>query len=242
LAVSNPIPSPRLHSRTKYSPVGIFEFQGSMSDASGNGNNLTVANGTERYAPIGGGPLQGFEFRDDTMIETGTSATELQITGDITIACLVKWIRYGPGISQNDAVMLGHGESGESEAVNIIYGVRYTGVASGGLEWLHETGSGSNQQYSMVTEVPAYKLFHFVARRDADAGGDTIEFFLDGVQAGPAGTGLTTATGGTSGRFYVGGEVNGSLYSRMVVASLNIYDAALTDAQIADLYRMTMGG
>src|ERR1700733_858646 len=73
---------------TTYSPVGLWQLNGTLNDTSGNGFNLTVESGTARYADM----LPGFQsfLVSATRLVYNTSGTSLAITGDMTVECLFR--------------------------------------------------------------------------------------------------------------------------------------------------------
>lgn len=212
----------------EHNPVGLWQFNGTMNDTSGNGFNMTVDAGTIRYANLL--PTLRGALLVSTRLIYNTFTSTLAITGDITIECLINLPAYL--VSLRDLVS--HENAGETSADNSLYGIDLIS-GSGNVGFFSENGAGVDQYYAL-TERPPLNPFHFAATRTSNV----IQFYQNGRAWGsPSGT-LTTPSGGGSGRLRVG--LSGSLGPEGVIASLKIIAAGLNATQVASEYNRTLGG
>ncbi len=216
---------------TTYSPVGLWQLDGTLNDTSGNGFNLTTDAGTARYADIFPG-IPGLLVSASRFIYN-TTGTSLAITGDMTIECL---FRSAAPVSTTFFAGYAGGSGSGTQANNILYSMF---IPSGlfGLSWTQESGSGSPTSYNLTDHViPRTYLCHVAATRASNV----IRFYLNGRTFGAASSALTTPDGGTTSVFRIGGDaaqnaVQGNIASLKVVAS------ALSASQIAGEFNLTLG-
>jgi hypothetical protein len=222
----------------EHSPVGLWQFQGDLTDSSGNGYDLEIGAGTEQYVDLSS-TIQALDLDGSTYARLAAFAAALAITGDMTIEALVSWQIDGPGVGVNTSIsgppICAHGASGEAQADNNLY--TFGPKPGGGLKWLSESGNGTNAIYEQAGTQPAQVLAHVAATRESDV----VTFWWNGTPAGQSGT-LTTPTGGGSGRFVVGALSNGSSENpTMLISSLKLIASALTPAQIRAEFVRTLG-
>lgn len=226
-----------LHDAT-HSPVGLWQFQGSLADTSGNGYTGTVDAGTEAYTAIAPGVL-GVKLGGTLRLALGgTTANLLRITGAVTIEMLMRFTSAAS--IANPLFGYTYGVDDTSSAFNYLYEVRFKDTFRR-PGWFHEHGTGVDDEYNLTDlALPAQRLFHFAARRDAN---NVIQFFVDGRPFGPPSSPLTAATAGGSSQLYLGGTggPSAALATSMNVASFKVVAGALTDAQIAAEFNRTAG-
>jgi len=216
---------------TTYSPVGLWNFNGTLNDSSGNGFTLTVNSGVTSYTYLAGG-LQGMSF-GSLILKYATTGTALQIAGDMTIEMLVSLNAYSS--SKN---ILAYGAASSLETGNEQYQLGFTSDGYGFI-WVQEFGAAN---FSFVTlsgvTLPLNQLCHFAVTRTSNV----IQYYLNGQPLGAASTALTTPTGGSISTLKVGGSEDGASFGPpMMMASLKIIASALTSAQILGEYRLTLG-
>ena len=66
---------------TTYSPVGLWNLDGNLTDSSGNGNDLTEQTGTAQFTSYMG---KQWWYADGATILSAGTAAELNVTGDCT--------------------------------------------------------------------------------------------------------------------------------------------------------------
>lgn len=216
---------------TTYSPVGLWQFDGTLNDSSGNGRTLTVESGTARYADM----LPGFSsfLVSATRLVFNTSGTSLAITGDMTIECL---FRSAVPVSTTYFAGYAGGSGSGTQANNILYSM-YIPSGLFGLSWTQESGTGTPTSYNLTDHVlPRTVLCHVAATRTSNV----IQFYLNGRTFGSASSALTTPDGGTTSVFRLGGDAaqNGVQGN---IASLKVIASALSAAQIAGEFNLTLG-
>jgi hypothetical protein len=210
--------------------VGLWQFDGTLADTSGQGNDFTVSAGTIIYSDV----MPGLQFAwFDAATTISVSASVLQITGDLTIETLMV-IDAG----SNGNAWISHGGNGETEALNVLYECQ---IETGRLpSWFSESGAGVNATYSWATYAlpPVHRMFHLAHVREDGV----VTNYVNGRQLGESSTALTTPTGGGSGALYVGGNAAGVFGAQMFVGSLKISNRALDADEILVDYNYCMGG
>jgi hypothetical protein len=202
----------RYHDLT-FNPVGLWQLDGNILDTSGNANNLSVSTGTEQYIDVAPG-LLGFNFNNSTILTDGTPGSELQITGDLTIECLIQ-IESIP--STGDSIV-GLGGSTDAEADNFLYLFRFPSAnQSPGL--FSESGAGVNDEEEATTlRLLLGHTYHLAMTRISDV----PRFYINGELIHTSAA-MTTPTGGTSSPFWIGGH-NGVNALHAALASIKIID------------------
>lgn len=213
-----------------HSPVALWQLDESLTDVSGNGLNLTVESGTERYTELVPG-LRGFFFDGDTGLWRSAATAALQISGPMTVEFV--------GVFTNfvvDKPFVSHGASGETIANNYLY--YFGSVGTGfGMRSYWEEAAGANVEYTTPHMFPLGTPCHLALRRGAS---NATSFFVNGVQIGTTSGVLTSPVDGTSGRFRMGrDDLGASLFGAM--ASVKIVASALTADQIKAEYNRTLG-
>ena len=205
--------------------VGLWQFDWDGTDSSGNGYDLTLEAGIERYSDLWPG-VSGALFNGGvTKFYRSSAEAALRILGDMTIEFF-----YMSLINYPSGYVCYHGTSGESLPTNYLYSVSYeSGNAS--TQWLQEYGAGSDSLYQFTEELPPPRsLIHVAATRRSDV----IRLYHNGRLVGTS-SALTTPEDGSSGRLRVGEGVNG------IVSSLKILNVGLTDEEIVEEYNSTFG-
>jgi hypothetical protein len=216
---------------TTYSPVGLWQLDGDLTDSSGNGRDLSLEGGTTRWTHLAP-DLRGFFFDGATRLSRSATDAALQLTGDLTFEALVTFDRHD---SESQAIMSWH-DLGETEATNTLYSFRTVGVGNS-LEWVSESGAGVNATYTATTGVDRGIIHHVAVVRESDV----LKFYLNGELYETSGS-LTTPTGGSSGRFALGGFYNFAGNEHFGgIASAKLIDRALTAAEVISEYNRTVG-
>lgn len=222
------MPLTQYHS-TLHSPAGLWQFNGDLTDVSGNGYNLTVSSGTARYTEILPG-LKGLQALTPLFIYN-TTGTALQITGDMTIEALIQLNEY----TTAPFFGFGSGVGGGFASNNTLYQVS-SASTSGGLTWSCMTGSNAPVSYTVADRsIPLQGPCHFAATRTSNV----IQFYLNGLAFGAASTTLTAPTGGGAAIMSIGSA--GVQGPNMWLASLKVIPSALTSTQVLNEYRRTLG-
>lgn len=214
-----------------YDPVGLWQFNETLNDTSGNAFNMTVSSGTERYTDIYPG-VRGIGLNTTRLIYNTFTST-LAITGDITLECLL-YLRAYP-ITGFEAGIVTHAAAGETSGDNVLYAMQLDG-ASGALSWLSESGSGTNAPFTRDMG-PGLGLSHIAATRISNV----VQLYVNGRAQGAASSALTAPTGGGNGRLVVGYPDVGFFAPEGVMSSLKICNVGLSAAQIASEYNATLG-
>lgn len=220
-----------------YGPIGLWQFDRSMSDTSGSGNDFSISTGTERYAPLLPN-VRGFFF-DGSTILIAASDPAFQITGDMTGECLAVFPRQVDADASNNPSLMACGTfSTPGEAANQLYDVNIT--SNSHVTFFHENGSSLGNVATLsdtVVEIGAPVHFAWV-RTVADK---TYRVYVNGEVLG-SGTYTNDPTGGTSSplRMASSGGADPILHDS-VVASMKLFDKALTADQIKAEYNRTLG-
>lgn len=224
---------------TSYSPLGLWQFSATttgggtgLTDSSGNGYDLTLENGTQRYAHITQ-TMQGLYLDGLSNVLLNSAEANFRITGDLTAEMI--FLHLAPAV--NNTYWFSHEANGELEADNILYGLGYFGAAPT-VGWFQESGVGVDRTATPANIGPTPGvLCHWAVTRTSDV----VRIYNNGHQWGSASATLTTATGGTNGRFRIGGlAASGRIIG--VVSSFKLLTRALTETEIRGEYNYTMGG
>jgi hypothetical protein len=208
-----------------HSPVALYLFDDNLADSSGNGLDLSVGAGAERYTNVNG--LRSAKFDSTTYFRYTPGSSALEITGDITIQFL---------LTSEDLVgtsyMLAFAAGGDAESANALYACR--GAASSeNYSWFSESGAGVDASYGGWNGSGNHTIHHLTYVRESDI----VTLYIDGAKRGSSGT-LATPTGGTSSYLDVG-AFDGSSIWRGTMACVKIVNSALTSTQVYDEYKTT---
>lgn len=228
-----------------YSPIGLWQFDGSLDDSSGLGQpKLVLERGFERYSPIVpgvlgvlcGGPT-GAVFR---LPHTGV-ATLLRKPGDIAIQMICQMTTETLTDAAGTSPVVGY--RGSAVAVqnnNSLWGM-YLGIENY-PDWFTQSGAGTGFSAAdgTVSLPPAgVRTVLWGARRK----GNLVKFYIDGkpVSSGTA-TG-TTPDGGASGLMRIGGQpqANETAAPYMVMTSLKVTAGSMSDAEFLADYNASLG-
>lgn len=216
---------------TTFSPVGLWQLNGDLTDSSGNGYDLTMASGNAHYGDIAPG-VKGFLHDGASRIYRSSFTSALAIVGDMTAEMLIV---YNGVPFPSNLVILSHDANGESSDTNYLYQIAFTDNPIV-LRYFAEFSTGTNVLYT-INEVIPQTICHLAMTRASNV----IQFYLNGNALGAASTTLTAPSDGSNGRFSIGGD-SGSLAPVMSVASVKLIASALTASQVKAEYTRTLGG
>jgi len=213
-----------------YAPVGLWLFDGDLTDDSGNGFDLT------------GAPLaytdEATEWQRGAVTTGAASWTRvheaaLTITGAVTVEVVGSFQSVATG-----NVVATYIAGGELESANCLYQVSFDSTGAMAMYW--ESGAGVDRVVvSPAGVIPRGLPVHLAWTRSADAAAD-VNFYVNGVNVG-SGSALA-ATGGSLSTLYVGGASGGNYLPRLcVLSSLKIIAAELSAAQIEAEFNRTLG-
>lgn len=188
-------------------------------DISGKGNHGTIIGAS--FTPDG----LDFEASSSNYINFG-NPTNLQITGDMTVICKIKFESLG--VAQ---AILAKANTGDSEAANFLYLVGLD--ASNDLRWFWEHGAGVNVDITVTPSSALSTGTKYILGYVRYNSGTAARFFIDGIQEGSSTTGLTAATGGTTGIVTIGRNgSNSSGYVDGETNSIIFLNRALSNAEM----------
>ncbi len=152
----------------EHDPVALYLFDQDLTDSSGNGLDLTVKAGSERYTSIHG--LVAAKMDDTTRFWHSPTDTALAIVGDITIQVIIL------AEPQSDlSLIVDHSSSGEASATNINYSVRIL-ANNERISTSSESGSGTNFIFDSIASLTPDITLITVVRES-----DVITIYLDGI-------------------------------------------------------------
>jgi hypothetical protein len=222
--------TPQLHDTT-HSPVGLWQFDGDLTDSSGNGLDLTLSTGSALYTKVF--DLPGMFFNGATGLSRPSRDAALAISGNMTIEFMIST----PLLSGLGTVCQFGDASSETEAGNILYRViSIPDLISCGWEY----GAGVDQNMTEVISTGSATLHFALVRK---AGATEVRRFVNGALK-TVDTSLTPPTGGTLStvRLSVGDDSTGGLYLKPAfLSSLKIIDGALSDDDVKAEYNRTLG-
>lgn len=225
---------------TLNNPVGLWNFDSSLLDSSGNGNTLSVDTGTLVYQDFVPGQ-SCVSFNGSTRLKVASGfVSGLALTGDMTVMFI--WLLDNDPTATNN-YFYSHANSGETLADNYLYSLTCT--QSGGstpprnLTWLSEHGAGVDDSFATVAPL-SYPSVHSINFFATTRTSNVIQHYCNGKVFGSPSSALTAPAGGTSGRLYIGGDPS-STFSHGLCYGLKICNSALSAAQIKAEYNATMG-
>lgn len=228
----------RQHDLT-HGPVALWQLNGSLADSSGNGLDLELDTtswplATERYVPINH-RIKAFYFDGITALIRSPATAALRLLGDMTVMMLVTWYDQPPGFVPNDdAYLFSHrGPTPNVETDNFAFSLRGAGRS---LAYFAEFGVGNNITYSTTDSVPQRWHHLGFVRENND-----VTVSKDGQALATPSAGLAAPTGSTNGRFRLGAQTAPLSAYLGAMASVAVFDSALTQQQIADAYGRTIG-
>ena len=232
---------------TAFSPVGLWQFNQSLVDGSGNGFTLTVDAGTESYVLM---EQRLWGIRLDNCRLTHAFDPLLHQLGDMTIGMFLMWETQPGGYT---IITFSGGESDASSTLNYNYTIALSpnGIVSPITDrvpsWFSEHGVGVNDIYTVATATgkplllpPPGVLFHLMVTRTSNV----IQFYVDGVPFGPASGVLTATDDGSASMLWFGGIAGtgpARLQTGTVCSSAVIIPSALTADQVKAYYNRTLG-
>lgn len=223
--------SPRLRRiPLAYSPAGLWHFDGTITDSSGNARNLT-ASGTPIYTwcePGFKGVLAGASGGG-----FWSTNAAFYLAGDMTAVLLVKCLAVN--VSTQQPLISCTRTSSTTEAYNILY--KMTHGHEYGREFISEHGAAISETISSGYADDEWTLATIRRADDVCSVWDGPTKLVESA--------MTTPTGGTSSRLALFGEYNGSglntITGHYLCAGAAFYPSALSDAQIIALARETLG-
>jgi hypothetical protein len=217
---------------TTHSPPVLYHFDGNLTDSSGNGRNLSLANGGRvRYTDIYPG-VRGARFDGVTRLGRAHDAA-LELLGDVTIEMILSVDNPAPGSAY---VLFNFDGFTIAEAGNSLYAVV---VDANGVSFWWERGS--NTQFNWY---PTPALFlppgpnHFAVTRASNV----IQFYLNGRPWGdPSPTQLAPTGGSISGLCIGNSDDSVGYFPPGALADFKIVAGALSAAQIKAEYNLSLG-
>lgn len=223
---------------------GYWRFQGDATDEDATGSDLSVTSGeTFAHASLAEG-IEGAWIGGNTerrAYDRTTIDASLQIDGDLTIACLFTLVRAQNPDADHGIVLCEcatNSESGTSVFADPGFGVglRYSlcivDESYVGVSFSNGAGDGDIYDFSFEARVPVGVPTHIALRRS----GTTVEVYLNGQLV--ATDTLATGTGNGNGTtLTVGRSLDTARNFAGAIAGLAIWDAALTAAEIKEVYQ-----
>lgn len=216
---------------TTHNPVGLYQLDESLTDTSGNNNwYLSAVGGAGAiYTSIVPG-IRGHGF--DSYLRGINATPNLAITGDLTIEMIVIVYEVPSGTNQR---LIMHGQSGETEATNVVYCIDH--ILGGGLRYHAEYDAGVDIIYDINDTLPIGIPVHLALVRSSN----DVTFYMNGRQIGATSSGLNAPTGGSSGYLYLGLDFGNFYVLEGAIGSVKIISSALTAEQIRAEYNQTLG-
>ncbi len=152
---------------------GFWQFDGDLTDDSGNGLTLTANAGTVRFATIDG--LQTFFPADGQFLERVVHDADLTLLGVLTINILA----YFVGQDAASKKYLLFESPGEAEVDNTLYMLQDQSP-NHEMQYTQEFGGGVNETFDTETP-PGMGAFHLYTLT-RDGLGNGVKLYVDGVE------------------------------------------------------------
>lgn len=206
-------------------PISLWNFEGNLTNEINGGASFTTSIGNDLYVQ----PAPGILALHQYLSSIEANASELKITGDMTLGCIVLFEEPSENTTQ---YILAQGATSASENSNILYGL-YRSAA--GITWESENGAGITSSYTTTYGPPIRDWGVLMATRASNI----VELSWNGTILGTSGV-LTTPTGGANGVLSLGCLSGTAVYSAQHVSSLAIWDKALSSGQITEITNFVM--
>lgn len=233
---------------TTHSPVGLWNFNETLADISGNGNDITLGAGNLAFAAIAPGKFGLYVLRN-SRYQTADNAPELQLTGDMTGLAIVQRDDEPRSTRMTFATYTG---TNDAETQNRLYWfgdeISSLGPPTTPLRMFYgaEHGAGIDDDFTSGGDatLPPVHNIEFVGFTRIN---NVIRFYLNGRPYGPDSGTLATPTGGTAAvnRFCIGSNApvgSGVATTKpFIMMTLKIIGSGLSDAEVLAEYNRTMG-
>lgn len=222
-----------------YDPVGLWRFDGSLTDLSPTGDDLSVDNGSLLYAASHEFGNRAAYFKDNQLRLRGNNPAPapLVITGDVTVQ-LVVFFNQTVGVDSFGTQLIGLASAGGSgaEVNNDLYTLFLNNVSGQMVpRFTWEYGTGSRESITGTGyNLGLGQWYHLVGVRESTGGSlSTGSLYLNGQLIAET-TSLNDATGGASSSLWLGRDPNnaGLGYLGGTVSSAKINNRALTAREI----------
>jgi hypothetical protein len=193
-----------------------------VKDSSGKGNPGTLMNGATWGTGKFGKAVQLDGVDDYVQIAHNVN---LCVTTEVTVSAWVYAERNnGPGTEGYQGIVAkGNSPHRSYSLYTTTAGALHFSVGPNGV-WIGPTSS---------TSLPTKQWVHVAVKVE----GGVIKFFINGVAAGTGGTGVTLPGAADTSVVYIGRTAEGATRSfQGMIDDVRIYDLALTDQQIKDLF------
>jgi hypothetical protein len=220
----------------RYSPMVLYNFNGTLEDFSGDGYNLSLGAGTERYMTIDG--FTGFYFSGTEYLSKSFENPFINF-GAITIESI---ILLPETFTTNAGSIAICGGNTESSSGNQTWGLlsNSTTVSGTRIQYLAEYGSGTNITFNSTAPFTVGEICHATLTRDSS--GTIVKCYINGKLFSTSGV-LNAPNGTTTCNLIVGADVSGSnnLLNGTVLFSVKVINSQLTDDQILEEYNYSIG-
>ena len=207
--------------------VSSLRLDSDFVDSTGNGNTLTDTGGTA--ASVAGPFGNGYKF-DPSYAVTGQVAAYV-LTGDLTY---MGWLQLFSLTAGNGAIAAIEPGASESESDNSVFYIHLDGSSNAwDLRYIHEHGSGSNQQNTFNTNIANDTWVHVAFVRDVSA--NTVDLYINGSLFGTYNYTTDPSTTGTTCRHSLSARSNGGQRDT-AWADVVFTDSAFTAGWIATAY------
>lgn len=227
-----------------FSPVGLWNFNGTLADANGvAANDLTLGAGALAFCDIVPSKL-GLYVLSGARYQTAARPPALALKGDMSFFAIVQADSV-PTVEQAVARFTG---TGETEAANALWSLSYVAntnppTSPRRLQYLSESGAGIDQVRTSGGDAslpPVHNIAMIGWTREADV----VQFYYNGLPFGPVSAVITTPTGGTDPSCLLFVGANTTLTQAVhpfVLFTMQVIPSALSAAQVKQLYNQSLG-
>lgn len=226
---------------TSYSPVGLWQFDGDLTDDGSANETLTAGVGTATYTNVQSESKQSLIMTPAEGIGgVDPAPAALRVSGDVTVQLV-----YTPLVEEignfGSGLFLCHGNAA-GEAENEMYMLLLENTA-GKLEPLFRYEHGANTRVTTKAAPAVYLTAgepqHILARRwDAGGGSTSTDLWVNGTQIASL-TGQTACSGGSAAYIQFGVSGGNIAVQYGLYHAAKVVDRKLTDAEVAAEFSRT---
>jgi hypothetical protein len=217
-----------------HDPVGLWLFEGDLTDSSGNGATLDQSASLQEARHDNG--LLAAYSDDSTRYVSAASQSQLVITGDVTLQVIVAITKFPVGDTEEPVTgFLKLGGSGETEPDNIVCLLGMDKNKQ--LYYFAEEGAGTDIDYANTGVIlDTDTTYHIALVRE----NDDVTFYVNGVQFGSSSSGLNAPTGGGTTAARIGAtDFGNDEVGEFTISCAKVIDSALTASQVYEEYSRT---
>jgi hypothetical protein len=244
-----PTPSQIAYFGLQGNPVGLWNFNNTLADASGNGLDLSAEVGAASFCDIVPGKAALYIGQGQRFGRAAGSVAPLLLRGAMTLQAIIQLDDSAAAAPSFNTCIASLGGPGETAANNFLWGLSAQTTATAytpvNLAAFWETGAGTDISYATTgprSLAPIHNIIYVAMTRNGTTG--NVQFYVNGKAFNaPSGAKTLPAGGdGSTAKLQLGTDTSaGTSTDDIVILSLKVNDTEFNAADILAEYNRTMG-